>query len=185
MGDKAKTFLSWVEAAIQQNVGLERAQFISGKGFLVHMAMTYDFMQPYLKGFHLSAEAWCSNRDTAGWKNRSTKTEDTGDSDEEGYARVEHADLPEELLPLLLPTDSEPIPPPPIVTPVPSLCSDVQALQLLLAPTTPCQVLVRPVEGAVYVAYGAGDASGEGFGSRIKPLGLQPLLRRGFWCTES
>jgi hypothetical protein len=34
------------------------------------------------------------------------------------------------------------------------------------------------------VAYGAGDASGEGFGAHIHPLGLPPLLRHGFWCTE-
>jgi hypothetical protein len=44
---------------------------------------------------------------------------------------------------------------------------------------------VRPVVGAFYVAYGAGDASGEGFGASIHPLGLRPLLRHGFWCTEA
>jgi hypothetical protein len=45
-------------------------------------------------------------------------------------------------------------------------------------------VLVRQVAGACFVAYGAGDASEEGFGTRIRPHGMEPLLRRDFWCTE-
>jgi len=34
------------------------------------------------------------------------------------------------------------------------------------------------------VVYGGGDASGEGFGSLTRPLGMPPLFRGGFWCSE-
>jgi hypothetical protein len=60
----------------------------------------------------------------------------------------------------------------------------VGVLRRFFAHPNPVQVIVRPIQGAAYVAYGAGDASGEGFGANIHPLGLPPLLRHGFWCTE-
>ena len=31
------------------------------------------------------------------------------------------------------------------------------------------------------MVFGGGDASGEGFGSKIAPFGVAPLIRRGFW----
>ena len=181
--DKAKAFLDWVETAVLQGAqGLDRARFLSGTGFLVHMSMTYDFIQPYLKGFHLSADAWRSNRNEGGWKTRETHRWDEENFGDEGGPEPTGFDLPERLLEP--PAGSEEPAPPPLVQPVPLLRTDVRDLKLFFEADSPVQVLVRPVEGAVYVAYGAGDASGEGFGSRIKPLGLQPLLRRGFWCTE-
>jgi hypothetical protein len=60
----------------------------------------------------------------------------------------------------------------------------MDALAKIFSGDTPIQSLVRPVSGARSVAIGGGDASGEGFGSLISPLGMQPLVRRGFWeCT--
>ena len=64
--DKAKNILAWVRTGLQDPTGLERTLFRSGLGFLVHMSTTYDFMQPYLKGFHLSEDAWRPNRDGEG-----------------------------------------------------------------------------------------------------------------------
>ena len=193
--DKAKDFLRWVEAALQCSEPLlDRARFISGTGFLVHMSMTYDFMQPHLKGFHLSADAWRPNRNPAGWKTRDPKggpATSTTEGAEPCSSSEEVGDLGEFMFPeglVLNPTDisgsAAGSDPPKWVKPVPLLASDVTDLQRFFAADTPLQVLVRPVEGAVYVAYGAGDASGEGFGSRVAPLGMPPLLRRGFWCTE-
>jgi hypothetical protein len=72
--------------------------------------------------------------------------------------------------------------PPPLIQPVPRLKEDVRVLQLFFNSPTPVQIIVRPVCGASLVAYGGGDASGEGFGGQMQPLGMQPLLRRGFWC---
>jgi hypothetical protein len=57
-------------------------------------------------------------------------------------------------------------------------------MQSLLAGDSPVQVIVRPVMGPLWVAYGGGDASGEGLGSQIVPTGLEPLVRKGFWCMK-
>lgn len=62
---------------------------------------------------------------------------------------------------------------------VPRLYDDVNALLLFFPPTTPVQIIARPVQGSCLVAYGGGDASGEGFGGQIQPL---DRIRCGFWC---
>jgi hypothetical protein len=71
------------------------------------------------------------------------------------------------------------------VEPVPQLADDVDVLLKFFAQSTSVQVIVHPIQGACYVAYGATDASGEGFGSTLHPLGMETLLQQGFWCTES
>jgi hypothetical protein len=175
--DRARTFLEWVRQGLTDHGGLERKQFRSGKGFLVHVAQTYDFVQPYLKGFHLSEEAWRGHRDDEGWKYPV------------GGAGIDDS---EEVIPFSgLDHDHEPLvetampEAPSWVTPVPRLADDVEVLLKFFALPTPVQIIVRPVQGACYVAYGAADASGEGFGSSLHPLGMAPLLRQGFWCTEA
>jgi hypothetical protein len=62
--------------------------------------------------------------------------------------------------------------------------TDVGILRQFFSYPNPVQVIFRPIQGAAYVAYGAGDASGEGFGANIHPLGPPLLLQHGFWCTE-
>ena len=37
-------------------------------GFLVHLAMTYPLMFPFLKGFYLTMNSWRNQRDQSGWK---------------------------------------------------------------------------------------------------------------------
>jgi hypothetical protein len=174
--DRAKEFLHWLDECLRGGKSIERVRFRSGKGFLLHLSQTYEFMQPHLKGLHLAEEAWRKDRDPEGWKRRVESLdvfEPEGgfdDSDDEGD-KFGHQAL-----------DSERAPP--TITKIPRLCQDVRALNKFFDPPTPVQVIVRPVAGACYVVYGAGDASGEGFGSKIHPLGMQPLLRHGFWCTE-
>ena len=76
--------------------------------------------------------------------------------------------------------------PPKTVGTVPRLQSDMDALEKIFSGDTPIQSIERPVSGARSVAFGGGDASGEGFGSLLSPLGMEPLMRRGFWvCNES
>ena len=38
------------------------------RGFLCHLAMVYDILFPYLKGFHLTLSQHLPRRDDAGWK---------------------------------------------------------------------------------------------------------------------
>ena len=71
--------------------------------------------------------------------------------------------------------------PPETVASVPCLQLDMNALEKIFMGDTPIQVIERPVSGARSLAFGGGDASGEGFGSLISPLDMPPLLRQGFW----
>jgi hypothetical protein len=174
--DKVKSFLAEVCAAYENGTELLRAKFLSGTGFLLHVAQTYEFMQPYLKGFHLAIEAWRADRDAEGWKQINQKL-DEWDPDEQAEQfhwalGVSAAGSNNESLA------------PPWITKLPILKMDADVLRQFFAHPKPVQVIFRPIQGAAYVAYGAGDASGEGFGANIHPLGLPPLLRHGFWCTE-
>ena len=38
------------------------------RGFLVHLAMTFDFLKPYLKGLHQTLAYHLGKRDKLGWK---------------------------------------------------------------------------------------------------------------------
>lgn len=201
--DRAKDFLRWVDQGVRVGIPLDFKKFRSGKGFLLHVTQTFDVARPYLKGFHLAENSWRPGRDAEGWKIPAQTRQDGNnqheahfeeiDSDAEweqdfqdGAASFCNTSFREERDPLVAEvTEKGELQPPQVISFFPPrLVDDVEALLHFFAPETPIQVLVRPVAGACFVAYGAGDASGEGFGSRIRPLGLEPLLRRGFWCTE-
>jgi hypothetical protein len=38
------------------------------RGFLGHLAMCYDLLVPFMKGFHLTIDSWRSHRPDSGWK---------------------------------------------------------------------------------------------------------------------
>lgn len=38
------------------------------RGFLVHLAMTFETMVPFLKGLHLTLDSWRAGRKEDGWK---------------------------------------------------------------------------------------------------------------------
>jgi hypothetical protein len=174
--DKAKEFLERTRDAYVDGTDIRRGEFLSGTGFLLHIAQTYEFMQPYLKGFHLAAEAWRENRDDEGWKQVNRNLDDW-DPDEQAERLHWALGSVDGNIPA---NDKAPT----SVTKIPLLQVDVDILLKFFSHSNPVQVIFRPIRGAAYVAYGAGDASGEGFGSNIHPLGLPPLLRYGFWCTE-
>jgi hypothetical protein len=173
--DRAKEFLAWLHLAISEGEPIQHQRFRSGKGFLVHVSQTYDFVTPYLKGFHLSEDGWRPGRDRDGWQ---TNTNEELELDDEAELLGDDWDENED--------DYSAMPTAPdTVVPVPRLRDNVETLTCFFAPDSPVQLIVRPIMGACYVAYGAGDTSGEGFGSSIHPLGMEPLLRQGFWCTEA
>ena len=51
---------------------------------------------------------------------------------------------------------------------VPRLAQDLAAMLELMKSDTPVMVVLRPVRGAAYLAYGFVDASGEGFGGTLQ-----------------
>lgn len=85
-----------------------------------------------------------------------------------------------------LPPASSGSPPKKTVAVVPCLKSDTDALEKLFSGSMPSQSIERPVSGASSIAIGGWDASGEGYGSLISPLGMQPLMGSGLWgCTRT
>ena len=47
--------------------GLDRDKMELIRGFLVYMARTYQDMNPYLKGLHLTLDSWRQFRENGGW----------------------------------------------------------------------------------------------------------------------
>jgi hypothetical protein len=47
-----------VEQVVRAGTPLNFIKFRSGKGFLLHVAQTFDIAQPYLKSFHLAENMW-------------------------------------------------------------------------------------------------------------------------------
>jgi hypothetical protein len=159
--------------------------FRSGAGFLVNTSIVYNFIKPYLKGLFLTMEGHRPGRDKDGWRATGSSAADADDDAlDEFISQFEGTDLEAETAWLLSRPVVDPTAYPAFVKPVPRLGPDVAAMQSLLAGDSPVQVIVRPVLGPLWVAYGGGDASGEGLGSQIVPKGFEPLVRKGFWCTE-
>jgi hypothetical protein len=177
---------------LRQDLGMDCNTFKSCQGFFVHMGGTYEVIKPYLHGLFLAENAWRDNRDSQGY--RVTKKEgdtlhedsqfDDGDSFEDEEEAMELAAALDDVVgsPLdLLLTPALVDAPPMLVTAVPRLHLDFDALDKIFAGDTPIQAIKRPVSGACCVVFGGGDASGEGFGSLTSPFGMLPLLRQGFW----
>ena len=47
---------------------INRKELESETGFLNHLAMTFDAISPYLKGFYLTLNSWRPYRDEGEWK---------------------------------------------------------------------------------------------------------------------
>jgi hypothetical protein len=164
--------------------------------------MTYEFLMPFMKGIHLTADAWRPGRTADGWKAKSDnkpdppRAKDELEENDDDPSDEEMADC----IRLGRKVDSGEIiteddlvgyaEAPEWLKPVPRLESDLDAMERLLAGDTPVMVPIRPVR-AVRLVYGFGDASGEGFGSGARvvqdteddePGNIR--VRRGFWCTE-
>lgn len=176
---KAQTFL-----AALPSVGspFDRNAFRSGLGFLIHLGSVYDFISPYLKAFHLALQAWRPDRDSNGWLidgevGPSPDTE--SDMDLPAAAAYALSQDPDADISKLLRPDDEKAPTTLKVTDF--LAESVRTLQLFFTGDSPIQQLAYPAQGLFSVAYGGLDASGEGYGARLRGEGLTPSLRYGFW----
>jgi hypothetical protein len=66
--DKGRAVIAWFWEARDKGKGYTYKQVLSKKGFLVHLCMTFSFLTPFLKGFHLLSDSWRANRGVDGWK---------------------------------------------------------------------------------------------------------------------
>ena len=67
---KAKNYISELKEDLGKNpkVKLSYKRLEKIRGFLCHLAMVYEILFPYLKGFHLSLAKHLPNRNEEGWK---------------------------------------------------------------------------------------------------------------------
>lgn len=197
--EKAKDLIARLSKDLRERGGFDTAFFLSARGFLVYASLTYTFVVPFLKGLHLTADAWRSGRDNLGWKAKERLPPQSDDEDEDDRL----FDLRDE--------STEPTPPlgfsdddididwtcftpdidlteaPSFLRAVPRLSYDLSALERFFESDAP--LMIPRSSRTLCLAYGFGDASGEGFGSYFATLTSngstgQARLRRGFWCTS-
>ena len=166
-------------------------ELLSDQGFLVYATWPYSVMIPHLKGFHLSVENWCGNRDNEGWKLPAEKVygpppppvfaKDLDDDvsyladDEEIEAKhLEKRRLSKEVI--YAPASGATLA-------APRFKDDLRALMLLTAERIPPLRVVRPSR-RIEVFYGFGDAAGAGFGSTVKGDD-GTTLRVGVWGKDA
>ena len=49
---------------------LPRQRLMEIRGFLIYVVRTYKWMNPYIKGLHLTIDGWRADRDAQGWKQK-------------------------------------------------------------------------------------------------------------------
>jgi hypothetical protein len=183
------------------------------RGFLCHMAMTYETFTPFLKGLHLTLAAYLPKRDADGWKLSDKKwidhiremvaegkiTKEDGDEaiEAEREAQMLETDwdlyIREKLDKDQMSGDEAQAamearlpagdPPPDKIMGVPRFFQDLSALRELLSSATPPEVNVR-ARLIITILYGFADASGKGFGSTV--LGKDGTRYRiGTWDKDT
>ena len=138
-------------------------------GFLVHLAMAYPLMLPFLRGFYLTMNSWRVGRDAVGWKLPAG-----------AYAAMmaEMRGAGTWSAPSFKNTRG-----PPFVTASPLLFGQLTALSKLFESPEPTLRLIRGA--SIYEAcYVFGDASGEGFGSSWLDKKGTISFRYGIWGVE-
>ena len=145
------------------------------RGFLIYVGRTYRWMNPYLKGIHLTIDGWRLDRDEDGYRIKKHPNDEDwyrikkhlnlqdevklkeadkafgngGGGDLDGYERGSSEEVNEE--------------PPEMVKAARRLKVDLAALAELTAGEEPALQVCR-VKGSLSAVYLMGDASGKGFG---------------------
>ena len=128
------------------------------RGFLCHLAMVYDPIFPYLKGFHLTLASHLPKRDQDGWK--------MSDLDWIGHIenKIERGEYTREQGDLMVGEGDADAPI--MVTPVPRFYQCLEVLTTIFSNELPPIVQVRSTS-CLLIIYGFLDASGSEFGSTL------------------
>ena len=120
-------------------------------GFLVHLAMAYPLIVPFLRGLYLEMNSWRPGRNQDGWKlSKRAYNAYLNDSLREGSDKFSSGSYKEENAPIK-------------VKAVFRLFKQLEALYLLFGDNEPALRLIRGTVN-VEVIYIFGGASGSGFG---------------------
>jgi hypothetical protein len=165
-----------LEADSEERPMLNRKLLERETGFLNHLAMTFENLVPFLKGFYLTLNSWRSGRDADDWK-VSDKRWDLILEERFQNGKISDLELAAELDRL-----SDPLAPTEVRA-SPRLMSDVLALGSMFGSTEdPPQVNLRS-KRIVTIIYGFGDASGSGLGATFT-CGAGFTFRIGVWGAE-
>ena len=143
-------------------------------GFLVHLAMAFPAMMPFLRGLYLTMNSWRKLRDGQGWKLTKRAFEAFM---QEARRSGEHLNDD------CVMEDSE-SPPPVFVRAVPRLFSQLKALEKMFESDEPGLRLVRGTD-IMQAMYIFGDASGSGFGSSWNEDVQRVGYRFGVWGEDN
>ena len=155
---KAKAIVENLQGSILSHIDnrpiLNRKGLERETGFLNHLAMTYDDMSPFLKGFYLTFNSWRSRRDADDWKL----------SDKAWMhivvAQLENGSISQNEFDKEVESNEE-LNCPVEVTASTRLIDDVWELAAMFKPESVPEVNLRSRD-VVTVIYGFGDASGTG-----------------------
>ena len=177
--NKAKGYLETLNKLIatDPNVMVDFKLLERIRGFLCHLAMTFNIIFPYLKGFHLTLCQHLPKRDESGWKM----------SDLEWIGHVEslirnekiNEEEKEHMLGQLPYSD---LTPPKLVKLLLRFHACLGALNQFFSDPTPPLVHMRS-DNVLMAVYGFLDASGTGFGSTIEKAG-EISFRMGVWGKD-
>ena len=140
-----------------------------------HLAMTFETMNPFLKGFYLTLNSWRSGRDDGDWKVTPKRWRALL------FAKVANGRLSEEELEMEL-ARSESGDAPEVVTGSIHLRGDLEALRLLFGSPSVPEVCIRS-RNVMTIVYGFGDASGTGLGATFT-CGSGFNFQIGVWGAE-
>ena len=177
--EKGKAMVEKLQESIKLAEGgrplIDRKQLEKETGFLNHLAMTFDVVSPFLKGFYLTLNSWRSQRDEGDWKVSDKRWKRLlFDQFEKG--EISEKELDSELF------GRDEVMAPLFVKGSVSLVSDVGALSAIFAPAEVPAVGVRSRQ-VITVVYGFGDASGTGLGATFT-CGSGLNYRIGVWGSR-
>jgi len=177
--NKGKDYINFISNEIKDNPDtlFEFKQLERIRGFLCHLAMTFNILFPYLKGFHLTLCAHLPQRDEEGWKR--SDLEFIGFLEE----RLQSGRISLEEFNIEMHKSFDPNHQPLKVKPVARFYSCLKALQLFFSSDTPPIITHRSTNFHL-LAYGFADASKGGFGASLDYEG-HSKFRVGVWGKDT
>ena len=160
--DKARSYIAQLNTTLKNdpNADLSYKSLEKIRGFFCHLAMTYNLIFPYLKGFHLTLCQHLPRRDEEGWKIK----------DLEWLGFLEEAkqkgEMTEDEISQILESEYDPHNHPASVKAVPRFHSCLNALNIFFDSTKPPIITERTTK-LHFLVYGFVDASQSGFGPSL------------------
>lgn len=176
--DKAKSYVHNIKRCLEKdkNFQFDYKYLEQVRGFLCHLALTFEVIFPFLKGFHLTLCSHLPSRNEEGWKI----------SELEWLAYLEDkkckGSITDEEINQIVNAKYDPKARPRSVRPLPRFSKSISALHTLFSCEDPPLVTVRTSD-IQFIIYGFADASKSGFGASIAYVD-SVRYRVGTWSND-